>query len=101
MKIDALNKAFDNRIRLGIISALAVNSELNFNALKEALQVTDGNLASHLKGLEEYGYIAVNKGFIGRKPNTVYTITPEGYAALKAHFEALEEMIRNTEMGSM
>ena len=68
--IDNLNKVFDSRIRLGIMSALMVNTEVNFNELKELLNITDGNLASHLKTLEESMFVKVQKGFIGRKTNT-------------------------------
>ncbi len=95
MNVNNLNKAFDNRIRLGIMSALAVNDELNFNALKELLQITDGNLASHLRSLEESNYIQFRKGFVGRKTNTVYSITREGEKAFKEHLNLLEEMIKN------
>jgi DNA-binding MarR family transcriptional regulator len=94
--IENLNKLFDSRIRLGIMSALMVNEEINFNDLKELMQVTDGNLASHLKSLEESGYIKVEKGFIGRKTNTTYSVTRAGEKAFKAHLEALEKMIRST-----
>ena len=88
-----LNKNFDNRIRLGIMSALMVNASINFNDLKELLQITDGNLASHIKGLEESGYLKVQKGFIGRKTNTTYTSTKVGENAFKEHLAALEKMI--------
>ena len=94
--IENLNKLFDSRIRLGIMSALMVNEEMNFNDLKELMQVTDGNLASHLKSLEESGFIRVEKGFIGRKTNTTYSVTKTGEKAFKAHLEALEKMIRST-----
>ena len=94
--IQNLNKVFDNRIRLGIMSALMVNDEINFNDLKELLQITDGNLASHIKGLEESGYIKVLKGFIGRKTNTTYTTTKVGEKAFTQHIEALEKMINST-----
>ncbi len=93
--IENLNKAFDNRLRLGIMSALIVNKTVTFNELKEYLQATDGNLASHLKTLEEYQYISVIKGFIGRKTNTNYRITHEGELAFKKHLKALENMIHN------
>jgi DNA-binding MarR family transcriptional regulator len=93
--IENLNKIFDSRIRLGIMSALVVNAEINFNDLKELMDVTDGNLASHLKTLEENGFIKVQKGFIGRKTNTVYTITKAGEKAFKQHLEALEQMIKS------
>ena len=93
--IEKLNKIFDSRIRLGIMSALLVNEEVNFNQLKELIQVTDGNLASHLKTLEESAYIKVKKGFIGRKTNTTYIVTKAGEKAFKLHLEALEQMIKN------
>jgi DNA-binding MarR family transcriptional regulator len=92
--IDNLNKIFDSRIRLGVMSVLLVNDEINFNALKELLKQTDGNLASHLANLEENGYIKVRKGFIGRKTNTTYAITKAGEKAFKEHLGGLENMIR-------
>lgn len=95
--IQNLNKAFDNRLRLGVMSILMVSKSVNFNELKELLQVTDGNLASHLKTLEEHKYISVIKGFIGRKTNTSYKITTEGEQAFKEHLKALEQMITNIE----
>jgi DNA-binding MarR family transcriptional regulator len=94
--IQGLNKIFDNRIRLGIMSALMVNEEVNFNELKELLDITDGNLASHLKSLEESGSIKVQKGFIGRKTNTTYSVTKAGEKSFKAHIAALEQMIKST-----
>jgi DNA-binding MarR family transcriptional regulator len=93
--IENLNKVFDSRIRLGIMSAVMVNAEVNFNDLKELIGVTDGNLASHLKTLEENGYIKVQKGFIGRKTNTTYAVTKAGEKAFKLHLEALEKMIKS------
>ena len=89
-----LNKAFDNKIRLGIMSVLSVNSRSSFNQLKEVLEVTDGNLASHLKSLESAGYISVIKRFKNRKPNTSYEITPEGAEAFENHLKALEEILK-------
>ena len=94
--IDNLNKIFDSRIRLGIMSALMVNAEVNFIELKELLDITDGNLASHLKTLEESGTIVVQKGFIGRKTNTTYSVTKAGEKAFKSHIAALEAMIKST-----
>ncbi len=91
--IENLNKIFDSRIRLGIMSALVVNTSVNFNELKELLVITDGNLASHLKTLEESQFVKVQKGFIGRKTNTTYSITKAGEKAFKQHLEALEKMI--------
>ena len=91
--IENLNKIFDSRIRLGIMSALMVNAELNFNELKELLDITDGNLASHLKTLEDNSFVKVEKGFIGRKTNTTYSITKVGEKSFKNHLTALEKMI--------
>lgn len=93
--IGQLNKIFDSRIRIGIMSALVVNESLNFNDLKALLDATDGNMASHLKTLEENGFIKVQKGFIGRKTNTVYSITKSGEKAFRAHLDALEDIIKN------
>ena len=77
------------------MSALMVNEEVNFNDLKELLDITDGNLASHLKNLEENDIIKVKKGFVGRKTNTTYSVTKAGEKAFKAHLDALEKMIRS------
>lgn len=92
--IENINKVFDHRIRLGIMSILVVNDDADFNRLKELLGVTDGNLASHLKALEKETYILVQKQFIGRKPNTRYSVTKKGKAAFTKHIEALEKLIR-------
>src|SRR5438309_9001713 len=92
--ISGLNKVFDNRIRLGVMSILMVNEEINFNDLKQMLEVTDGNLATHLQTLDETGYIKVHKGFIGKKTNTTYSITRVGERAFKEHIEGLEKMIK-------
>ena len=75
------------------MSTLMVNDQINFNDLKQLMDVTDGNLASHIKALEESGYIKVNKGFIGRKTNTTYTVTKAGEKAFQQHLAALEKMI--------
>jgi len=95
MNINKLNKIFDHRVRLGIMSALLVNERVNFKFLKEVLDVTDGNLASHLKTLEENKFVKVEKGFIGRKTNTTYKVTRAGEKAFKLHLTALEQMIKN------
>ncbi len=89
-----LHKIFDNRIRLGVMSVLIMNEDISFNDLKGMLQVTDGNLASHLVTLEENGLIKVHKGFIGRKTNTTYSITKLGEREFKDHVKALEGMIK-------
>ena len=92
--INGLHKAFDSRIRLGIMSALAVNEMLDFNSLKEYLDLTDGNLASHIKALEKENFIGVNKTFVGKKPNTTYYISKEGAKAFDDHLKALEKLIK-------
>lgn len=91
--IENLNKTFDSRVRLGIMSTLMVNEQISFNDLKQLINVTDGNLASHIKSLEESGYIKVNKGFSGRKTNTTYKVTKVGEKAFQQHLAALEKMI--------
>jgi DNA-binding HxlR family transcriptional regulator len=91
--ISQLNKAFESRVRLGIMSILMVNETIDFNTMKELLEVTDGNLSSHLKALEISEYIESKKQFIGRKPNTKYSITPLGSKAFKEHISALEKLI--------
>jgi DNA-binding HxlR family transcriptional regulator len=95
ISISNLNKLFENRIRLGIMSVLIVNDSFDFNNLKETLNVTDGNLASHLKTLEENDFIKVDKQFIGRKPNTRYSITENGAKKFQIHLDALEEIIKS------
>lgn len=92
--IGQLNKFFDSRIRLGVMSALMVNEEISFNELKQLLEVTDGNLASHIVQLEEAGFVKVHKGFIGKKTNTTYSITRAGSKAFREHLQALENMIK-------
>jgi DNA-binding HxlR family transcriptional regulator len=92
--IEALNKIFDSRIRLGVMSVLIVNESVSFNELKQLLNLTDGNLASHLNTLEQAEYLKVQKAFIGRKTNTTYSITDLGKHAFKAHLDALEKMIK-------
>lgn len=89
-----INKAFDHRIRLGIMSILVVNDSADFKRLKELLGVTDGNLASHLKALEKAEFIIYEKTFINRKPNTKYIVTNLGKLEFKKHIEALEKLIR-------
>jgi len=92
-KLEGLNKAFESRIRLGIMSVLMVNDDVDFSTLKSLLEVTDGNLASHTRSLEEQGYIRCEKQFIGRKPNTRYSVTEEGRKAFKQHVQALSDLL--------
>lgn len=91
--IAKLNKVFDSRIRLGIMSVLMVNDWVDFNTLKELLEITDGNLASHLSNLEKHKLIEVKKQFIGRKPNTRYLATDYGKALFKEHLDILSKLI--------
>ena len=89
-----INKVFENRIRLAIMSILVVNEQVEFKQLKEILSLTDGNLASHIKALEKVEYIVTNKEFVHRKPKTTYQATKKGRDAFRKHIEALEALIR-------
>jgi DNA-binding MarR family transcriptional regulator len=89
-----LDKILEHRLRLQITSVLAANESYDFNELKELLDATDGNLATHIKALEREKYLSVTKSFIERKPNTRYKITERGRAAFKKHLDALEELIK-------
>lgn len=93
--IHQLDKAFENRIRLGVMSVLSVNEWVEFNELKQLLDVTDGNLASHISALERKGFITVKKKFIGKKPNTSFQITSTGRLAFENHLKALEVLIKS------
>lgn len=91
--IEDLNKAFESRVRLGIMSILMVNDFVDFNTLKEQLKITDGNLASHINALEKLKYIQIRKRFVGKKPNTSYSASKEGKKAFNEHLDALEKII--------
>jgi DNA-binding HxlR family transcriptional regulator len=91
---DHLDKVLEHRVRLQIMSVLVTEDALDFNTLKETLDVTDGNLASHIKALEKEKYLSVNKTFVDRKPNTKYKITERGRSAFRKHLDALEQVIR-------
>lgn len=93
--IENLNKAFDNKVRLGIMSMLLVNDWVEFNTLKEMLELTDGRLASHIKSLEENKFIQIRKIFVGKKPQTSYAATAKGKKAFNDHLDALEALLRN------
>jgi DNA-binding HxlR family transcriptional regulator len=97
---EKLDKAFENRLRLQIMSVLMVNDRYDFNSLKELLDTTDGNLASHLKALEKEEYIMVHKSFLGRKPNTNYEATEQGKAAFGLHLDALEKLIKQQKINN-
>ncbi len=94
--IEGLNKHFESRVRLGVMSLLMIEQWLDFNALKEKLSLTDGNLASHLSALEKHEYILIHKEFLGKKPRTTYTATPAGKKAFEAHLHALETLLKQS-----
>jgi DNA-binding MarR family transcriptional regulator len=89
-----LDKVLEHRVRLQIMSVLVANDGYEFNALKDILAITDGNLASHIKALEREKYISVSKSFVERKPNTKYKISERGRNAFKKHLEALEAVVK-------
>lgn len=91
-----LNKAFESRVRLGIMSLLMVNDFVDFGTLKEQLQITDGNLASHINALEKLNYIEIRKQFVGKKPNTSFAASVEGKKAFSEHLDALEKLINQS-----
>ncbi len=93
--LENINKAFESRVRLGIMSVLMVNDSVDFSTLKDTLQLTDGNLASHLRSLEAIAYLQVEKQFVGRKPQTTYQASDMGRQAFKNHLNALEQLILN------
>ncbi len=92
--IDGLNKDFESRVRLGMLSVLMVNEWVDFNEMKQLLKVTDGNLASHSSALEKKNYLEVKKEFVGKKPRTSYKATALGKQVFKKHLDALEKLMR-------
>ena len=95
--IGNINKAFDHRVRLGIMSVLMVNEFADFTTLKELLGVTDGNIASHIKALEKKNYVTVEKSFIDRKPNTRYSATKKGREDFQKHINAIENLLNQNQ----
>ncbi len=91
-----LDRLIHERIRLGIVSALAVNRSLTFNELKALLKTTDGNLSVHARKLEEADYIVCTKSFDGRLPKTEYRLAPSGRKALERYLDHMEALIRAT-----
>ena len=92
--IENLSKTFESRIRLGVMSLLMVNETMDFNTLKQMLNVTDGNLASHINALEKNKLLKIKKKIIGKKMNTAYTVTDKGRKEFNDHLEALEKLIK-------
>ncbi|MBT1703980.1 winged helix-turn-helix domain-containing protein [Chryseosolibacter indicus] len=91
---DLLDRVLEHRLRLQIMSVLVANDSYDFNSLKELMNVTDGNLATHIKALEKEKYISVSKSFVDRKPKTKYKVTEKGRTAFKKHIDALELLIK-------
>ena len=91
--IDKINKAFESRVRLGVMSVLMVNDWMDFGSMKELLEVTDGNLSSHITALEKLDYIEIRKEFVGKRPKTSYRVTQVGRKAFKDHLKALEDLL--------
>ena len=89
-----LDKAFEHRIRLAIMSMLMVRESMSFNEIKEQLEITDGNLASHAGNLEKREYVEISKVFVGKKPLTTYAATATGKKAFRQHLDALEELLK-------
>ncbi|HTX19860.1 MAG TPA: transcriptional regulator [Bacteroidota bacterium] len=94
--VENFNRAFENRIRLAVMSILVVNDSADFNTLKEMLKLTDGNLATHAATLEKNKYIRIEKRFVGKKTLTTYFATPAGRRAFAEHLDALEKLIRRS-----
>jgi DNA-binding HxlR family transcriptional regulator len=94
-----LDRLIHERIRLGIVSALAVNDHLSFNDLKKLLKTTDGNLSVHARKLEEAGYVTCAKYFEGRLPKTEFRLTPPGRRALERYLDHMEAIIQATRVG--
>lgn len=96
--IEDLDKAFNNKIRMGIMAVLVVNDWVDFNTLKTLIKATDGNLSSHLTGLEKVTYILVKKEFVGKKPRTSYKVSEKGKTAFENHLNALENLLKNAQI---
>nr|WP_315171246.1 transcriptional regulator [uncultured Flavobacterium sp.] len=92
--IDKLNKDFESRVRLGIMSILMVNDWVDFTEMKSLLDITDGNLASHSSALEKREYIEVKKEFVGKKPKTSYRVTNKGRITFEQHLKSLEKLLK-------
>ena len=90
------NKAFDNQVRLSIMSMLVVNDSVDFSTFKEMLELSDGNLSSHLSFLENENYLNVNKQFVGKRPKSIYTATEIGKKDFSDYLNALDELIKKT-----
>ncbi len=92
--LDNLDKAFSSKVRLGIMSVIMVQDWVDFKHLKQTLDVSYGNLSSHIVALEKVGYLEIKKTFVGKKPNTSYRVTPSGRKAFGKHLDALEQLLK-------
>jgi len=90
-----INKVFENRVRLGIMSLLVIHEKMDYNTMKQTLNISDGNLANHIFALENEKFIAVKKSFEGRKPKTTYSATAAGRKAFGNHLDALEMLLKH------
>jgi DNA-binding HxlR family transcriptional regulator len=93
--IDTLNKDFESRVRLGIMSILMVNDWVDFTEMKTLLNITDGNLASHSSALEKGAYIEIKKEFVSKKPKTSYRVTNSGRVSFVSHLNSLEKLFKS------
>jgi DNA-binding MarR family transcriptional regulator len=91
--IDDLDEVIHGRVRLGIMAFLSSSEAAEFSTLKARLQLTDGNLSVHLKKLEEAGYVAIDKAFVGKKPQTSIRITPQGRTAFANYLDAIGKLV--------
>jgi DNA-binding PadR family transcriptional regulator len=94
VNIEGLNKDFESRVRLGIMSILSVNEWVTFNEMKQYLDLSDGNLASHTSTMESKGYLEVKKLFVGKKPETSYRISDYGRIQFTKHVDALATLLK-------
>lgn len=96
LNFENIDKTLESKVRLGIMAVLMVNDSMDFKSLRSLLNLTDGNLVTHTRTLENAGYIVSSKQFIGRMPNTAYRATDEGREAFRRHLQALESFIDAT-----
>jgi hypothetical protein len=100
LNLENIDKTLESKVRLGIMATLMVNDSMDFKSLKALLDLTDGNLVTHTRTLENAGYITAFKQFIGRIPNTTYRATDLGREAFRRHLEALESFINSTQIST-
>ncbi|WP_304581772.1 transcriptional regulator [uncultured Alistipes sp.] len=99
LRLEHIDKILESKVRLGIMAVLSVNESLDFKSLRTLLNLTDGNLVTHTRTLENAGYIVSTKQFVGRIPNTAYRATEAGREAFRRHLQALEQLIEAATKG--